>query len=389
MSRSVFLLHPCGKSLSLLCLIALLFACWETTLGLASTPSIGSHNPENVSPELDSSKHTEVGASDLPVLVFQTSRSMVCLTTQVIQPPQAHRPPASTLVVTPTATGTYPVILFKHGFSIPNCFYIQLLKMLASSGYIIVAPQYFTFDTDSTSEVEETAKMAIWIRDSLQQVLHAVKADGSIIIPNAASLIMAGHSRGGKIAFAMALGKASSTKDDPIKFSALVTLDPVDGPSSSSISKPQMVRDGCNHDLNHLAIPALIFGSGYGEKGVMPCAPSCCSHRGYFNCSSSPLMYHLSAVEYGHMDFLDDSSVATDIVCPSGNMARKQLRQFTVRLVLAFLRATLEGSFDEMEYIVDNWENIDSVKLTEPEIYRAGDVSLQPSKSSGHGHDEL
>ncbi|KAH7438108.1 hypothetical protein KP509_04G001600 [Ceratopteris richardii] len=173
---------PCGKSLSLLCLIALLFACWETTLGLASTPSIGSHNPENVSPELDSSKHTEVGASDLPVLVFQTSRLMVCLTTQVIQPPQAHRPPASTLVVTPTATGTYPVILFKHGFSIPNCFYIQLLKMLASSGYIIVAPQYFTFDTDSTSEVEETAKMAIWIRDSLQQVLHAVKADGSIII---------------------------------------------------------------------------------------------------------------------------------------------------------------------------------------------------------------
>ena len=43
-------------------------------------------------------------------------------------------------IVYPTENGTYPVILFLHGFSIPNTSYSDLFEFIASHGYIIVAP---------------------------------------------------------------------------------------------------------------------------------------------------------------------------------------------------------------------------------------------------------
>ena len=43
-------------------------------------------------------------------------------------------------IVYPTERGSYPVILFLHGFSIPNCSYSDLFEFIASHGYIIVAP---------------------------------------------------------------------------------------------------------------------------------------------------------------------------------------------------------------------------------------------------------
>lgn len=43
-------------------------------------------------------------------------------------------------IVYPTERGSYPIILFLHGFSIPNCSYSDLFEFIASHGYIIVAP---------------------------------------------------------------------------------------------------------------------------------------------------------------------------------------------------------------------------------------------------------
>lgn len=43
-------------------------------------------------------------------------------------------------IVYPAQMGIYPVILFLHGFSIPNGAYSDLFEFIASHGYIIVAP---------------------------------------------------------------------------------------------------------------------------------------------------------------------------------------------------------------------------------------------------------
>ncbi|MCO5569479.1 hypothetical protein L7F22_023191 [Adiantum nelumboides] len=315
----------------------------------------------------------------LPIFTFQTSFSILvpCTMTPRIQPPAHQAPPVRTIIATPMENGTYPVILFKHGFNLANCFYTQLFEYLASSGYIVIAPQVLTLSSDCSREIDETAKMANWIVESLAGVLNEAMPSVSVV-PNVSKLVMAGHSRGGKVAFALATGKMRATGLP--SFSALVTLDPVDSMAADVVVIPQMVKAGCNHTDNTLSIPILILGTGYGGKRSgpfetgPPCAPASCSHEGYFNCSSSPLMYHFSALEYGHLDFLDDSNIWTSLVCASG-ISKVLLRNFSGRLIVAFLQATLEGNEEDMDYILKNWGEIDAIKLAEPQIYRADELS--------------
>lgn len=53
--------------------------------------------------------------------------------------------PKPLFIVTPTTKGTYPVILFLHGFYLRNTFYSQLLLHISSHGYIVVAPQVLLY----------------------------------------------------------------------------------------------------------------------------------------------------------------------------------------------------------------------------------------------------
>lgn len=50
-------------------------------------------------------------------------------------------PPIPILVAAPKDAGTYPVAMLLHGFFLQNRFYEQLLKHVASFGFIMVAPQ--------------------------------------------------------------------------------------------------------------------------------------------------------------------------------------------------------------------------------------------------------
>ena len=50
-------------------------------------------------------------------------------------------PPKPLLIISPTDEGTYPVLLFLHGFELRNIFYTQILRHISSHGFIVVAPQ--------------------------------------------------------------------------------------------------------------------------------------------------------------------------------------------------------------------------------------------------------
>ena len=50
-------------------------------------------------------------------------------------------PPKPLLIVTPTIEGSYPIVLFLHGFCLRNNFYTDLLHHISSHGFIVVAPQ--------------------------------------------------------------------------------------------------------------------------------------------------------------------------------------------------------------------------------------------------------
>ncbi|KAG5037231.1 Chlorophyllase-1 [Glycine soja] len=47
-------------------------------------------------------------------------------------------PPKPLLIFTPAVPGSYPVILFCHGFFILNCYYSKLLARIVLHGFMIV-----------------------------------------------------------------------------------------------------------------------------------------------------------------------------------------------------------------------------------------------------------
>jgi hypothetical protein len=53
----------------------------------------------------------------------------------------ANEPPRPLLIATPEEAGEYPVFVLQHGFTLKNSFYSQLLKHVASHGFVAVAPQ--------------------------------------------------------------------------------------------------------------------------------------------------------------------------------------------------------------------------------------------------------
>jgi chlorophyllase len=50
-------------------------------------------------------------------------------------------PPIPILIASPKDAGTYPVAILLHGFCLQNHFYEQVLRHIASFGFIMVAPQ--------------------------------------------------------------------------------------------------------------------------------------------------------------------------------------------------------------------------------------------------------
>ena len=50
-------------------------------------------------------------------------------------------PPIPILIASPKDAGTYPVAMLLHGFCLQNHFYEEVLKHIASFGFIMVAPQ--------------------------------------------------------------------------------------------------------------------------------------------------------------------------------------------------------------------------------------------------------
>ncbi|KAM7485299.1 hypothetical protein LguiA_001308 [Lonicera macranthoides] len=261
-------------------------------------------------------------------------------------------PPKPLLIATPTEGGEYPVILFLHGYLLNNSFYSQLLLHIASHGFIVIAPQlYSVAGPDTTGEIKSAAAITNWLPEGLPTLLP------SQVHPNLAKLALAGHSRGGKAAFALLLKKY----DTRLKFSALIGIDPVDGMDKGKQTPPPVLTYAPrSFDLN---MAVLVIGSGLGEikKNPLfpPCAPKGVNHEDFFNECRKPACYFV-AKDYGHVDMLDDETKgargkATYCLCKNGK-AREPMRRFVGGIVVAFLMGYLDGDFGDLVAIKEKHE---------------------------------
>ncbi|XP_073010442.1 chlorophyllase-2 [Typha latifolia] len=261
-------------------------------------------------------------------------------------------PPKPLLIAAPTEEGDYPVVLFLHGYLLFNSFYSQLFQHVASHGFIVIGPQlYSASGADCSEEIKSGGAVADWLIHGLVRVLPPH------IRPNLSKSSLAGHSRGGKVAFALALGYAKTK----LKFAALMGIDPVDGMDIGKQTPPPILS--YVPGSLKLEMPVMLVGSGLGEvkKNLFfpPCAPKGVSHQQFFDECCSPSC-HFVAKDYGHTDMLDDDTKgirgkATYCACKNGK-ARKPMREFVGGIMVAFMEAYLEGDSQYLVAVKDDPE---------------------------------
>jgi chlorophyllase len=267
--------------------------------------------------------------------------------------------------------GEYLVLLFLRGYLAKNS-YSQLLHHVASHGFIAVGPQAsaasscsvftsrmlcFILDTSSCSTDSSSSSQLYTVSGSdttaetnaAASVIDWLAGGGPPILPpnvhaNLTRVSIAGHSRGGKAAFALALGHAEFSP----RLAALVAVDPVDGMGVGRQTQPPIIT-GRNGSLRLLA-PVMVVGTGLSglPNGplVPPCAPTGVSHDAFFDeCAGDRC--HLVARDYGHTDMMDDDTpgargLLTRALCRSGG-ARAPMRRFVAGATVALLKKWTGG----------------------------------------------
>ncbi|EEF45238.1 chlorophyllase-2 [Ricinus communis] len=260
-------------------------------------------------------------------------------------------PPKPLLIAMPSEAGEFPVLIFLHGYLLYNSFYSLLIQHVASHGFIVIAPQLYTVaGADSADEIKCTAAITNWLSKGLHHVLPPH------VQPKLSKLGLAGHSRGGKAAFALALQKAGIST--ALKFSALIGVDPVDGMDKGKQTPPPVLTY-TPHSFD-LDMAAMVIGSGLGEvkRNPMfpPCAPKGVNHEDFFKECKKPA-YYFVVKDYGHLDMLDDDTngirgKATYCLCVNGK-SREPMRRFVGGVLVAFLKAYLGGDSSDLMTITD------------------------------------
>ncbi|KAJ0974088.1 hypothetical protein J5N97_016053 [Dioscorea zingiberensis] len=270
-------------------------------------------------------------------------------------------PPKPLLIATPTdQEGPFPILILLHGYLLYNHFYSQLMLHIASHGFIVLAPQlYSVAGPDSEEEIRSAEEITEWISIGLAEVLpKEVRMKSS-------KIAISGHSRGGKVAFALALRHAKKK----MSFSVVMGIDPVDGMERGKQTNPAVLTY-VPHSFD-LKIAAMVIGSGLGglKKNPIfpPCAPEGVSHQDFFDECCAPA-WHFVAKEYGHLDMLDDETKgfrgkATYCLCKNGR-ARKPMRDFVGGAMVAFMKAYLEGDARDLMAIRDDPHQMAPVELS-------------------------
>ncbi|MCD7451501.1 hypothetical protein HAX54_012284 [Datura stramonium] len=198
-----------------------------------------------------------------------------------------------------------------------------------------------------SDEVKKAAKVTEWLSKGLSSVLPEK------VQPDLLKLAISGHSRGGKIAFSLALGYGNSTPT-PLKFQALIGIDPVAGNSPTCRLAPKILQY-IPRSFDQ-SIPVAVIGAGLSNQrahGIFPpFAPNGVNHSEFFN-ESKPPCYYFLAKDYGHTDMLNDNMAAlASLVSKSGKGSKELLRKAIGGIVVAFLEAKLGGQVDSLNDIV-------------------------------------
>ena len=252
--------------------------------------------------------------------------------------------PTDMFIVTPTAPGTYAVVVFQHGFLMNGAWYSEVLTHLASHGFVVVAPQMYAPDglpVGKPSAVEEAgaaAEVHAWLPDNLSRVTGVTADFGALGV--------SGHSRGGKVNWLLLTSQ-------PGLADAIALLDPVDGTGGPLGGEARAV-DG----TLPASIPTLIVGTGLGPVGgggfSMACAPEGDNYVQFYGAAPTPA-WQVVADDNGHNDMLDADPPGCGFTCTACDAGPNPdgMRDLAGGLLTAFFRGTLQGNSSELGLLTD------------------------------------
>lgn len=221
--------------------------------------------------------------------------------------------------------------------------------------------------------------LAASVLDWLSTGLALILRSSATVEPDFTKVGLLGHSRGGKVAFGIALGIAETKQE----ISSIAVLDPVDGKEDYKSSPPPILTNQTNSF--NLTFPTLVVGTGLGSAKKFnfwpKCVPLGMGHSEYFRDSSAP-SYHFVAKKCGHMDMLQDtiwptsgSGVAAN-ACVNGEK-REPCRSFMAGITVAFFNSSLLGDNVNLQDAIDNFNTHVNTEIENPEVLsKVGFVDL-------------
>lgn len=232
-------------------------------------------------------------------------------------------------ITAPTGPGPWPVVWLFHGFLLDARWYSDIAERLASHGVATVAPQLHPADGNPLGKptVAEDAALAADLPAALRGAGEATGLDLDRVM-------LAGHSRGAKVAWTMVANGAT-----PL---GLLALDPVDGTGGPLGGEPRVLPERGSFPFEG---PTVVIGTGLGPEAPFPLSPSCApdgdNHAQFWAAAQSG--WHLVASDYGHLDVLDASRPGCGLVCRAcvDGPADGGLRAASAAWVVAFSRVAL------------------------------------------------
>jgi pimeloyl-ACP methyl ester carboxylesterase len=229
----------------------------------------------------------------------------------------------------PTAAGTYPLVIFAHGFQIPASNYYDYLKRLASFGYVALTVSYADplLSGNNTNQAADLIGGIDWAKTDT--------TFGSRV--DTTTVGMSGHSLGGKLAL------LAATTDTRVK--AAIVLDPVDG-GQGTCTAPSCIEVGAL--MPSLHIPTGFLGettdSSGGEFG-MPCAPAADNYTTFYAQTNSPSL-EVTVTGAQHMSFVDSITTCGTVCsfCTAGTASNAQVTGIAYAYVAAFYERYLRGN---------------------------------------------
>lgn len=224
------------------------------------------------------------------------------------------------------AEGEFPLVFIFPGFQLNRDQYTSYCEFMASWGIITLAITYSEsgFGIDHEHLAQDVPVMIDWATSAEQTIAESIDAN---------SIGVAGHSLGGKIAI-MAASLDS-------RIGVVLGWDPVEGMGATVI--PQGVAQ--------IDAPLLLIGETLDAQGLFQaCAPEDGNYARFYEAAPN-IALEITVHGADHMDWVDDPSCWVCILCKSGELDHGDVKAFTRRTTLAFVRRYLLGDESMERYL--------------------------------------